>query len=41
MPSHESILLGSPGLWRVLDKDDAALHAHFHLQVGFDTAAQR
>lgn len=33
LPSHESILLGSSGLWSVLDKDNAALHAHFHLQV--------
>ena len=33
LPSHESIILGSQGLWAVLDKDDAALHTHFHLKV--------
>ena len=32
-PSHESVLLGSSGLWDLLDKDDAALHSHFHLQA--------
>ena len=33
LPSHESILVGSRGLWEALDKDDAALHTHFHLKV--------
>ncbi|KAK9788450.1 hypothetical protein WJX73_005673 [Symbiochloris irregularis] len=34
-PRHELICVGSPQLWRVLDKDDVALRGHFHVRANF------